>query len=165
MNPLHFLPTDLLKIISQFKTEIDHSIKNEVVLNEMKNKKYHCSMCYDLCHEHMRPIFKNCDCCKEPICIDCDESFTDGNDGDECDDCFFYGMIYCNVISIINRKITDKEHDIIHELLFDIMVYDKEELCDFLYENFEFIIHNDKASMTFPVIYCILVEYIGENFD
>jgi len=110
---MDFLPKEIEDIIINYKSQLEHTSKNNIVLNEMEKNKYWCRMCWDLCHKHIIPILKKCDCCEEPICIDCEFTFTDGNNGDECDDCFFHGLIYRSLIGIINRKFTDKEHNYI----------------------------------------------------
>jgi len=162
---MDFLPKEIEDIIINYKSQLEHTSKNNIVLNEMEKNKYWCRMCWDLCHKHIIPILKKCDCCEEPICIDCEFTFTDGNNGDECDDCFFHGLIYRSLIGIINRKFTDKEHNILCDMLFDLMPYEKQELCDFIYFSFEYIIHDNDLSISFPIIFNIIVDYIDDIFN
>ena len=162
---MNSLPKELQTIIIDYKYQIEYSNKMKEIVCEIKEKSYYCGMCYENLHETICPIFKECNCCKQSICEECKDSFTDGNDGDECDDCFFHCMIYSNVESIINRSYQNNEHTILCDVLFDIGPYEKEELCDFLYENFEFIIDSDIATMTFSVIFLIIQEFIENNFN
>ena len=158
---MNTLPKELEDIIYHYS----HHLKMNDVMNEMEENLYWCCNCGTHTHENIIPTWKHCVACEEPICFDCNGELKDTED-EECDDCFFTGMIYSNIEQITNHNLTDDEFDTLTNLFAGFHINAKEIMCDFIYIEFEDVIHNKDICLSFDLLYEYMVQFIhDENLD
>ena len=123
---MDFLPKEIEDIIYEYS----HHLKMKVILDELKESFYTCRECFYDNFNHIIS-YKQCDCCKEPICNYCEEDL-ECPDNELCNDCFFNHLICGFTEDIIKRKLKDSEYDSLFDLHFDLHWKDKQKIVGYL---------------------------------
>lgn len=162
------IPKDLKNIIIDYKSSIDHNIKLEKVLKEMKRNRYDCACCNAEKSINICKIAFKCEACKMPTCSDCEDCDHFDESNALCDHCLLFFDIISQTEDIIGRNLTEQEMNDIGELV-SVDNGTMEEI-NFILETIGEYVENGYTELgiarpTFEIIYQRLNSIINSIFE
>ena len=103
-NLMKKLPTDLTKMIVDYKYKFDHNEKMLILNKEFEEKRYWCSCCDSDKFETICPITFVCLSCKVQRCIDCEDCHHYDEENELCDDCVLNYSVIPYIENLIGKK-------------------------------------------------------------
>ena len=149
------LPHELEEIVYEFV----HNLKMKDVLDELKENFFTCNICLNTIHNNINPVWKYCQCCKEPICFECSSDLED-IEFNECNDCYYQSVLISHIERTLKRDMLDDERHIIWDLILPLNTSQKEELVYSYFILFGDILDDNLLFAPFAIIYSEVVDII-----